>query len=136
MCSARHTHCNTPFSCLVEDRGDFGIKAKVFAVAVFHFGDVAGFFVGAGGGGFEGWGAVGVAPEGPEGVVEVENEDGGEGEVVVECEGEGGGGADEGGGGCGGLGGEKGFFGHCDGGRVGEGKVDWVDESGEAGGVR
>ena len=45
-----------------------------------------------------------VAPEGPEGVVEVEDEEGGEGEVVGECGWDGGGG-EEGGGEGGGRGG-------------------------------
>lgn len=61
-------------SCGLQDAGDVGVEGKGLAVAVF--GDAAGV---AAGDGFQGGRAVRVAPEGPEGVVEVEDEDAGKG---------------------------------------------------------
>lgn len=64
-----------------KQAGDGRVEGECLAVFVADGGGVGGGRSG-GGDGFEGRGDVGVDPEGPEGVVEVEDDEGGEREGV------------------------------------------------------
>ena len=117
MGAGSNAHGDTAGAGGGKDRGDFVVKGKVLTVAVDH-GFVVGLFcvivaglVGGRGCGFQGPGAVGVDPEGPECVVEVEDEDGRERKAVRE-------------------GGGYGCWGYCERG----GAVAWHGDGGEVGG--
>jgi hypothetical protein len=79
--SARKAHCDAAVVRGAQDGGHAGVEGEVLAVAVAHVG--AGFAGAVGG--FEGRGDVRVDPEGPQRVVQVEDDEGGQGERVGEC---------------------------------------------------
>ena len=93
MGPAREAEDNAVVVGGAKDGRDGGVEGEVLGfVAVEHVRGARGGG-GTGGRGFgEGWGDVRVDPEGPEGVVEVEDDEGGEREGVGECFGDGGGG--------------------------------------------
>ena len=77
MRATSHTHCDAALSGGMEDVGNAWVKGEGFAPLVLDSG--VGVF------GFDGRSDVGVDPEGPERVVEVEDYDAWEGEGVEEC---------------------------------------------------
>lgn len=84
MRPAREAHWDAEIIRSAQDGGHALVEGVVLTVAVEHVGAAAG-----GGGGFAGdgerGGGVCVDPEGPQSIVEVEDEEGGEREGVSEC---------------------------------------------------